>query len=298
VDWVPEFVDGNVRASCSICGCSRRAPDNLTLCPDKRWRCTDRCIEVSEFEINKILAASRKRKPQPDAGFGLGPWDEVVPTFLQAAQARVAQLFPTWTPTTTFQDAFDIVPGGGGSPWTTTVTGTGAAISLVSAGVARFISGTSATGQSFGFATALTIPNPGAGRFYSAFSFRTPVFGTATNTTVIGSGRADATARNAIGVRGQSAVGTAYYQLVAQGIGQSISYVETDATNFHLGEMWWGITGSNFGAAVFGSVDGGPYLAIQSTGIITRRPLVGVINNDLVAVVSSTLDVTDYVCFT
>lgn len=290
MDWRPEFVDGNVRASCSICGCSRRAPDNLTLCSDKRWRC-ERCMEVSEYEVNQRLAGWRKRKPQPDTGFGLSPWDEVPQTFLAAAQSRQAQLIPGWTPASTFQDTFDVVPGGGGSLWTVTLIGAGA-VSQPSAGVARFTSGTTVTGEARATVASVTVPAPGAGRFYCACSFKTVVIGANTTSMSVGTGIAAGTTRNVIGLRGVAAAGTAFYQLVAQAIGQSNSLVETDATTFHLGEVWWNSTGP-----VFGSVDGGPALVVPSAGAVSRLPLISVLNS-VAGVTSSTLDVTDYVCFT
>jgi hypothetical protein len=292
VDWVPEFVDGNVRASCSICGCSRRAPDNLTLCPDKRWRCTDRCIEVSEFEINKILAASRKRKPQPDTGFGLGPWDEVAPTFLQAAQSRVAQLIPGWTPASTFQDDFTILPGAGGSAWSVQ-TLFGGLLTAPSTGVAR-LNAPAASSQANIWNPAVTVPQPSAGRFYAAVSFKLSAV-PAASPICIGRPNAVCTLSASLptsvflsaGLR--TSLSSLRHVLAYITSPFALSSVEMD-TGQHLAEMWWLSTGRAWGA-----IDGEVSLSVVPPATAALVPAVSVFAVDAPGI---TLDVTDYVCFT
>jgi hypothetical protein len=71
MDWRPEFIPGNTRAACSICGCSRRFPDNLTFCADQLYRC-ERCMEVTPLERDQKVQAYRQHSEEPDStGMGL-----------------------------------------------------------------------------------------------------------------------------------------------------------------------------------------------------------------------------------
>lgn len=66
-----EFVNGEVLAACSVCGRRRLFPTQLIYCPDRLYRCTDACMEMSAFEYDQQISAYRQRIPEPDVSVGM-----------------------------------------------------------------------------------------------------------------------------------------------------------------------------------------------------------------------------------
>lgn len=289
MDWALRFDPGQVRAACSICGCSRRFPDNLTYCVDKLFRC-ERCMEITALERDMQIQSYRMQPDEPEVSIGLTPQANIPSTFLADAIEYRNAVLPGWTPTNEFQDDFTIIPGGVGSSWAVVASGTGAAVSQPEAGVARFDSGSGsvsfARATRFGFA----VPAPGTGFFFCAARFRTPVI-SATGTAVVGVGDAGTVQRNFVGLRGVSTSPSGYYQLVAQALEHDVSQSPTDTSGWHFGVMWW-----KSGSRAMGAIDGTSQLNVRSAGTNGRSPF-------LLAATSSAaerivLDVTDWVCWT
>ncbi len=67
-----DFVNGEVLTACSICGRRRLFPSQIVRSPDRLWRCLDSCNEVTAFEYDQEIAASRRRRPEPDIAIGIG----------------------------------------------------------------------------------------------------------------------------------------------------------------------------------------------------------------------------------
>lgn len=291
MDWVHEYVPGQVRASCSICGCSRRFPDNLTYCVDKLFRC-ERCMETTAMELDQRIQAYRMQPDEPDTRVGLMPQADTPSTFLADAIESRSAVLPGWTPSTTFYDDFTVIGGGAGSSWTA-VAVNGATISQPTAGVTRFTSGLINTGGCYVQLQSFAVPLPAAGRFYCRVRFKTPTIGT--DTSVVAMGVAvDGTIlqRLSVGFRGTVAAGTAFYQLVSQGIKNATSDVPSDGSLYHVGEMWW-----NGNGYVYGSVDGGgPTLNVPTSGASAKIPTIIVSNVNITPTTAPVLDVSDYYC--
>lgn len=293
MDWVHEYVPGQVRASCSVCGCSRRFPDNLTYCIDKLFRC-ERCMEITALERDMQIQSYRQQPDELESSLsvGLQPQGDTPSTFLvDAAEGRAAVL-PGWTPSSTFYDDFTVVGGGVGSSWTA-VAVSGAVISQPEEGVTRFAPGTDLNGGCDIQLLSFSVPLPSAGRFYCRARFRTTSIGAVTTPVAIGVGTATVVSqRLSIGFRGNSAAGNAYYQLVSQAVRHATSEVPSDTTTYHIGEIWW-----NGNGYVYGSVDGGgPTMNVPTSGASAKFPSIIATNAGVAPTTASVLDVTDYYC--
>src|SRR5688572_26144129 len=108
-NWRPDYVDGQTRASCSICGVPRRFPDDLSYCSDKLFRC-ELCMETPTIETDRVLAAFRTQPDEFMRPVGVAAAQDASPSLLAIAAARVETLFAGWTPTYTRNDTFDSVP--------------------------------------------------------------------------------------------------------------------------------------------------------------------------------------------
>lgn len=274
MDWVHEFVPGNTRAACSICGCSRRFPENLTYCVDKLFRC-EKCMEITAMERDQQIAAYRSRAEELDTGIGILPGAEVPTSFLaDAAEYRNAVL-PGWTPSTTFYDDFTIVPGGVGSSWTVVTSGT-ATVSQPSANVARF---DSPTGFVFANNLSMSVPNPTSGRFFCACRAKISI---ATGTGIAGAGAATSTPSFAAQT-GLNSTGATYYSLASTG--STRTDTEWDSSQYVTFRLWW-----NIGGAAFGSTDDSPFVS-RSIPDAARTPYITARN------AAARMDVTHYVAY-
>jgi hypothetical protein len=274
VDWVHEFVPGNTRAACSICGCSRRFPDNLTYCVDKLFRC-EKCMEITAMERDQQIAAYRARAEELDTGIGILPGAEVPTSFLADAAEYRAHVLPGWTPTSTFYEDFTVVPGGVGSSWT--ILASGGTASLPAAGVARL--SCTAVGQYIQItANAVSIPAQTAGNAFCAFRAKTVPTSTTAYLTggAVGAGQAVAT-----GV----IPGPALYGLF-QSNRTANTDVAVESSGYHMFYVWWRTNGKAMGA-----VDDSPSVFTTSSVSATRTPF-------LLAQDIAYMDVTDYVAYT
>ena len=78
-EWVHDFVDGNTRMVCSICGVSYRFPSELRRSADGLFRCLRTCWETTILERDRKIAASHGQREAPPVKFGLPPsWDAAV----------------------------------------------------------------------------------------------------------------------------------------------------------------------------------------------------------------------------
>lgn len=275
-----DFVPGATYLTCTICGRRRKFPDELTVGEDRKFRCRDACDEKTILSIDREIAASHYKREAPPLGIGFASQFENEETFLEKVAHRLQIVHPGWTPTTTFHDDFTIVPGGVGSSWTNTLSGT-AAITAPSVGVARFAPG---TGTALSAVTSVTVPNVTAGKFYSAASFR---FASASISSLAGFG-----VRGTSGVRialGHVLSSNAVFFVVAHNpplITSALS-VEIDQGE-HFGEMWW-----NGDGVVRTAIDGAPvrHLSLSTVGFTgTPLPTIFTTTNGVI------LDVTDYYC--
>jgi hypothetical protein len=281
MDWVHEFVPGQVRASCSICGCSRRFPDNLTYCVDKLFRC-ERCMEKTAMELDMQIQSYRMQPDEVSQSVGLQPQGELPSTFLADAAEYRASVIPGWTPSSQFYDDFAIVPGGVGSSWTTALSGPGT-VTAPEAGVARL---TSPLG---GFCRmnvlSMVVPDPHNG--YGFISFRA----LANTTGPMAGGTTAAGGSNNLTVGKNSTAVLSRWWLALFTSGQSAREtipLEHDTTNFHVFKIWWKGTG-----AAFAAVDDSPIVstAVAAIAAFDRFP-------SLTCNATGYLDVTDYVCWT
>lgn len=262
-DWRHDFVDGETRMACSICGSSRRFPSEITYCVDKLFRCNDKCMERTTFEIDQDIAASRRRRVEPDTSIGNPASWEATQTFSAIAVERRAQLIPGWTPTTTFHDTFDVLVGGGGSNWTTSITAPGA-VSMPSTGIAKMDS-VSTAGVAQAWTTAVTVPRPNLGKFYMLAKF---AVGTVVATSDLRVGVVEIIASvpqgrcEFVGARGSNSKGF-YVAPAAVVAGAVVSLTEIDAA-YHYAELWFNGNGYSYGAVDFGNV-----------GVVPPLPTVG-----------------------
>jgi hypothetical protein len=247
VDWVSHYVEGNTRASCDICGCARRFPDNLTYCADKRYRC-ERCVKgKTVLEWDQEIAAARQRREAPDPPIGITPaWENPKPFATIAAERRAA-LIPGWTPENTLVDTFDTVPG----DWSTFGT-----VTEVESGVAQVSATGSWSAQYRGaWPSAAGVDNPGEGNFYMLSRFRlatTPnadtFMGVGVSAIVVGSPDGLPVT---IGVDGPR--NTTFFRISQQSSAVGVTTnVEIDDA-WHYGELWWKGDGYTRAAIDFGN---------------------------------------------
>lgn len=59
---VADYVEGQVKMACGICGFPYMFPSELILCDDKLLRCKRTCMEETRLSRDRKIAASRKRK--------------------------------------------------------------------------------------------------------------------------------------------------------------------------------------------------------------------------------------------
>lgn len=270
--WRSEWVDGQVRATCGICGFPRRFPDELVLGSDNVFRC-EKCNETPVMETDKLLATFRATPEEQPRPIGLQPHSEAPRSLLTLAAERVVQLFTGWAPTTTLNETFDTVPGGGGSSWSTGLYG--GTITEASDGLARFDCPTGQTGAE-AWVPTMTVPKPGTGRFYALFRFRFNSTAHATSTAILGAselvlGSPSATVEEAVGVQG--AVSTAFFRApLSYGPGLGITTASPIDAEWHYGELYW------FDGYVRGSIDFGNAGAkpIDPSGYTSLVPYIGV----------------------
>lgn len=286
MDWVHEYVPGQVRASCSVCGCSRRFPDNLTYCVDKLFRC-ERCMETTALELDQRIQSYRMQPDDPDVSIGLIPQADVASTFLADSIEARSLAIPGWTPSTTLSDDFSTLPGAVGSSWSTALTGTGA-ITALTGGGARFSAG---TGSAIAYVPTMSVPLPSAGRFYARFRFAAATPGgnvrLGASSTVAGS--PSGTAHSVLPVL------TTFINIWPN-IGNSVYftnprvYIES-STTWHVAEMWW---------------KGDGYVRFLFDGAVpfVQSPLASQVLSSAVPFISATvsalsvLDVSNFVAFT
>lgn len=287
-----DYVPGCTYLTCTFCGRRRLFPDELALCDDKKFRCLDACMEKSIMSIDREIAASHYKREAPPLGIGYASQFDRPLTFLEAAAEFRSIVLAGWTPSSQFYDDFTIVPGGVGSSWTVATSG-GGTVTQPSDGTARVATG-SATGDLARIInTSISVASPGGGLFFCAARFKTAAIGdTIFSIVSLGVGDSGAAQRNAVGLRGNGtgSVASTFYQSFAQGLTQAVFPVEVDTTGFHVGYLWW-----KTGSPVLAVVDDSPITSVRSAGASNKSPLITVINNGAQA--PSTLDVTDYVCW-
>ncbi len=278
MDWVHEYVPGQVRASCSICGCSRRFPDNLTYCVDKLFRC-ERCMETTAMELDQRIQAYRMQPDEPDSRVGLTPFDDIPSTFLADAADYRSAVLPGWTPTTTFYDDFTVVPGGVGSSWTVATSGTGT-VTQPAANVARFDQ-PGPTGNAAAYVASVSVPDPTVGRFFMACRAKI--------TTSLPNGLARVgcatTSGASLAAAGINAFGATHYSVSS--IGRADTTRELDASRYVTLRVWW-----KTGGSVFGSIDDSDIVSTRTAFSAARLPYITAQNN------AGRLDVTNYVAYT
>lgn len=289
MDWVHEYVPGQVRASCSVCGCSRRFPDNLTYCIDKLFRC-ERCIEITALERDMQIQSYRQQPDELESSLsvGLQPQGDTPSTFLaDAIEARAAAL-PGWTPSNTLSDTFTTLPGDVGSSWTTSLAGT-ATITARSGGGARL---NAPTGSATAYVSSMIVPLPTAGRFYSRFVFGVTSLAGASALGVVSSvAGAPSGNRNYVLTLANS---PSFSTLIGGTIYATPSprtYIESLST-IHVGEIWW-------------RTDGYIRIVIDGVTNFVKGPLASEVLSNPIPVVTisasngtGTLDVLSYVAFT
>ncbi len=288
MDWVHEYVPGQVRASCSICGCSRRFPDNLTYCIDKLFRC-ERCMETTAMELDMQIRSYRMQPDEVSQSVGLTPQGELPSTFLADAAERRALAIPGWTPTTQFYDDFTVVPGGVGSSWSVSLSA-GSTITAPSVGVARF-SG-KASPHAIAWAPSISVPSPGVGRFYSSVSF-TVVSGYVAAQSGLRVGAATISGGVPVGFQVVGGIAFAVPRFVPFGLGptrrggESTRQIDTEA---HTAELWWSDGYFRY------SLDGEIPVSVGAAAnhIPTASPYMLVGN---LAGAAFVVDITDYVCW-
>ena len=72
-EWVHDFVDGNTRMVCSICGVPYRFPSEIRRSADGLFRCLRTCDEQTILERDRKIAASHGQREAPPIKFGLPP---------------------------------------------------------------------------------------------------------------------------------------------------------------------------------------------------------------------------------
>lgn len=246
--------------ACSICGSSRRFPSEITYCVDKLFRCNDKCMERTTFEIDQTISAARRRRDEVDVSIGNPASWEATPSLSTIAAERRAALIPGWTPTTTFHDTFDVLPGAGGSLWSTSFGGTGT-LTAPAAGVAAFNTVTN-SGFSQAWAPSITIPKPASGKFYMLASFAVTGSKTAGMSHMVGavviSGGVPGSSAMFVGALGPTS--TAFY-VAPWSLSGVIKTTATEVdSSFHYGELWW--TGNGY---AFAAID------LGNTGVINPR---------------------------
>lgn len=283
MDWVHEFVPGNTRASCSICGCPRRFPDNLTYCVDGLFRC-EKCMEVTAQERDAEIQAYRSSYRENDGSIGLKPQAETS-SFLSDARSARDQLIPDWTPTTEFYDDFSTLPGAVGSSWSLVLTGT-ASVSALSGGGCRFDAG---TGMCKASRSALALPLPQSGNFYMRIAFSSPDTDAPVAASPVQSfffGGRDSVSQAILvgGVRNSLSRRT----YVAMNLGNTFASARSTrslSTDEHIGELWWKGDGG-----VFCRYDGQQVARFTHTDSQNYTAFIGHENN-----ASYRLDVTECV---
>jgi hypothetical protein len=240
-------------------------------------------MEITPLERDRKIQSYRaSAREEVDTGAGLLPRGEIPFTFLQTAQQRQAQLIPGWTPTTTFYDDFTIVPGGVGSSWTNTLSGT-ATISAPSVGVARFTPG---TGTAHSMVTSITVPAANTGRFYSVAKIQLATIASASGGVGV-RGNAGSPAGELVAVRASVPAAAPFFRLASSQASVPVvtSPVEIDVST-HTLELWWNGDGYSRGAA-----DGCVTMALRCpTFTGTPNPYL------FMSGTTAIWDVTDYVC--
>lgn len=269
--WRSEWVDGQARATCSICGFPRRFPDELVLGSDNVFRC-EKCLETPVMETDKLLAAFRATQEEILKPIGLMPDQDTSPTLAEYAADRVISLFTGWTPSTTFTETFDIVPGGVGSSWTTGGTGTvsasgGIATLSCTAGQTRFID-----------AGSFTVASYPTARWYAAFRFAITTTPDTRTTIAMGFYTSDAISPPVY----VGAIGNPLYSFgrsagLFDAASEFTTIIHTD-DDVHIAELWG--TGDGY---IRASIDQGPSMAIgcgpnQSSLTLTASILLGVLS--------------------
>jgi hypothetical protein len=282
-----DYVPGCTYLTCTFCGRRRLFPDELALCDDKKFRCLDACMEKSIMSIDREIAASHYKREAPPLGIGYASQFDRPLSFLETAAEFRSVVLAGWTPSSQFYDDFTIVPGGVGSSWAVTLTGTGT-VTQPSAGIARLRSDGTPGNTARATNASFAIPPTGTGLFFCCARFRvTPANGTPSS-VVVGTATAAGSQRSSIGFRGTA--GSSYFQLFSQSVGETQSNVEANDGEYHIARMWW-----RTGSPVFGSIDDSRPLSVPSAGATAKVPSLL-----LVPFTTSTacdLDVTNYVCW-
>ena len=283
-----EATGTSVPFACSICGRRRLFPDQLVYSDDKLFRCTDACDERTAYNVDQQRAAWRAPPEPVPSMSGALPQGEIVTTFLQDAVDRRSQLIPGWTPTTTFQDDFTVLPGAVGSSWSVQA-GSGGTVAAPSVGVARFsASGTSSQADAW----IPTVSAAATGNFYCAASFSLVSVPTGSGIALARIGACTlslgvpSSAAIAAGVRYPS-VSASNYILTYIGSRNAISTVHMDAGVSHLAEMWWRGNGR-----VWAAIDGEVPISIVPA---VATPWVALISAFATSGGAVSFDVTDYV---
>lgn len=75
-EWTQDFVEGNTRMACSICGIPYRFPSELRRSADGLFRCLRTCWETTILERDRKIAKSHGQKEAPPPKFGIQTaWD-------------------------------------------------------------------------------------------------------------------------------------------------------------------------------------------------------------------------------
>lgn len=280
MDWVHQYEPGQVRAACSVCGCSRRFPDNLTYCVDKLFRC-ERCMETTALELDQKIQAYRMQPDELESRVGLEPQGDVPSTFLADAVTGREQWIPGWTPATEFYDDFTVVPGGVGSSWTVAVLTGDATVTQPEAGVARLSSGD--TGTAYVHVLSITVPLPSAGNFYCRARFRVTNAGSLNAACGVGARSLDNWFVYA-GLRRASSTAFYTFRSWSQNV---VSDAQVDSSAYVVAEVWW----RSGATAARASIDGGQQ-------VISSVPATASYNPAIFASLPAgmVMDVTDYYC--
>lgn len=253
-EWRHEFVDGETRMACSICGSSRRFPSEITYCADKLFRCNDKCMERTTFEIDQTISAARRRRDEVDVSIGNPAAWETPQTLSSIAAERRAALIPGWTPTTTFHDAFDVLPGAGGSAWSIEVAN-GGTVASTGAGTATYAAN-AALGAAVAWNPSISVPRPATGKFYSILRFKCA--GTFVNLSsirtgaIVVAGGLPNTEKAVLAGMSASTSMTFFVSPWSLTGGPIIKTATEVDTAYHYGEVWWTGNGYAYGAIDLG----------------------------------------------